>query len=498
MEGFIRKYKPLEVLNEEELEAIHRGALDILETTGVRIEHDKALKLFADSGCIVDYEAKRAKIPSWLAEECLRKCPSHCKFIARDPKNDLMVGGNTFYFLHGMGMRHVDLDTWQQSPATVEDHRDAMIVADALENLHLAGAYEFYMEREGIPPCMVMLENLASGLRYSSKAEHFGYEEGCEKFAIEMAKEIGINLCGELGSANPLTFYNGVVKATYSYAEANFPLQPAVFVVAGSEGPATLAGSLVLSNAQMMASVVMGQLIKPGVGMVIQHGIAPMDMQRGTYQLGGAVEHAITSVAFNQLLHKYRIPSMTCSGYVSTSKKIDFQCGYEKSLGTLTAALSGANLHIFQGGSSFELTYSTELAILDDDIAGWIGHFLQGVEFNKETMAIDLIKEVGPIPGHYLNKAHTRNWWRKEQFIPKVADREVYPVWMKSGKKDALDLAKERMKEILATHKPIPLTLEQERSIEKMLKEAREYYREKGVISDKEWSAYMKVLESVI
>jgi len=343
---------------------------------------------------------------------------------------------------------------------------------------------------------MVMLENLASGLRYSAKAEHFGYDESCEKFAIKMAKEIGINLCGELGSANPLIFYNGVVEATYSYAEANFPIQPAVFVIAGSEGPATLAGSLVLSNAQMMASVVMAQLIKPGVGMVIQHGIAPMDMQRGTYQLGGAVEHALTSVGFNQLLHRYWIPSMTCSGYVSTSKKIDFQCGYEKAMGTLTAALSGANLHIFQGGSAFELTYSTELAILDDDIAGWVGRFLQGVETSKETLAIDLIKEVGPIPGHYLNKKHTREWWRKEQFIPKVADREVYPVWMKTGKKDALALAKERMEEILATHKPKPLTPAQERSVENMLKEAREHYRKEGTISDEEWAVYMKAMES--
>ena len=496
MKGFTRKFKPLEVLTEEELEAIHRGALDILETTGVRVEHDRALKLFADHGCNVDFEEKRVRIPPWLAEECLRKCPSQCKFKARDPSNDLMVGENTFYFLHGMGMRFLDLDTWEMRPATVKEHRDAMIVADALENLHLAGAYEFYMEREGIPPCMVMLENLASGLRYSSKAEHLGYVGDCEKFAIKMAKEIGINLCGELGSANPLTFYNGVVEATYSYAEANFPIQPAVFVVAGSEGPATLAGSLVLSNAQMMAHVVLSQLIKPGVGMVIQHGIAPMDMQRGTYQLGSAVEHAITTVGFNQLLRRYQIPSMTVAGYTSTSKKIDFQCGYEKAMGTLTSAISGGNLHIFQGGSAFELIYSPVLSILDDDIAGWVGRFLGGVEVNDETLAIDLIKEVGPIPGNYLNKEHTRKWWRKEQFIPKVADREVHPVWMKTGKKDALALAQERMEEILATHKPKPLTPAQEKAVENMLKEAREYYRKKGLISDEEWTVYMKALES--
>jgi trimethylamine--corrinoid protein Co-methyltransferase len=496
IKGFTRKFKPLEVLTEEELEAIHRGALDVLETTGVRVEHDRALKLFAHHGCNVDFEERRVRIPSWLVEECLRKCPSHFKYKARDPRNDLMVGGNTFYFLHGMGMRYVDLDTWEQRPATVKEHRDAMIVADALDNLHFAGGYEFYMEREGIPPCMVMLENLASGIRYSAKAEHFGYAEDCEKFAIKMAKELGIDLCGELGSANPLTFYSGVVEATFSYAEAGFTLQPAIFVITGSEGPATLAGALVLSNAQMMAYVVMGQLIKPGIGMLIQHGIAPMDMQRGTYLLGGAVEHAITDVGFNQLLRRYQIPSMTCAGYISSSKKIDFQCGYEKAMGTLIAALSGGNLHIFQGGSSFELLYHPVLSILDEDIAGWIGRFLQGIEVNDETLAIDLINEVGPIPGNYLNKEHTRKWWKKEQLIPKVADREIYQVWMKTGKKDALALAKERMEEILATHKPMPLTAAQEQVVENMLNEARAYYRKKGLISDEEWTVYMKALKS--
>jgi len=495
LKGFRRKYKPLEVLSEEELEAIHRGALDVLETTGVRVEHDRALKLFADHGCNVDFEEKRVRIPPWLAEESLRKCPSHFKMKARDPKYDLMVGGDTFYFLHGMGMRYVDLDTWETRPATVKEHRDAMIIADSLENLHMAGGYEFYMDRVGIPPCMVMLENFASGVRYSAKAEHMGYEKDCEKFAIKAAKELGITLMGELGTAAPLTFYNGVVEAMFSFAEAGFPCRPVVYVIMGAEGPVTLSGSLVLSNAQMIASVVLVQLMKPGVGMVIEHGISPMDMQRGTNQIGGAVEHALTTVGFNQLLHRYQIPSMTCAGYTSTSKKIDYQCGYEKAMGTLISALSGANLHIFQGGSGFELIYHHVLSILDDDIAGWVGRFLEGVEVNHETLAIDLIKEVGPIPGNYLRTEHTRKWWKKEQFMPKVADKEVYPVWIKSGKKDALALAKERMEEILATHKPEPLTPAQEQTVENMLKEAREYYRKEDLISDEEWTVYMKALE---
>lgn len=103
---------------------------------------------------------------------------------------------------------------------------------------------------------------------------------------------------------------------------------------------------------------------------------------------------------------------------------------------------------------------------------------------------------VGPIPGHYLSTAHTREWWQKEQFLPKVVDLEVYPVWIRSGKKDALALAKERMEKILVTHKPDPLMPMQDEALEDILKEARDYCRKKGLISDKEWAVYRKFLSS--
>ena len=94
-----------------------------------------------------------------------------------------------------------------------------------------------------------------------------------------------------------------------------------------------------------------------------------------------------------------------------------------------------------------------------------------------ETLAINLIEQVGPIPGNFLTTEHTRKWWKIEQFIPRAADRESYPEWIKKGKKDALALAKERVEEILATHEPEPLTPEQDMAIDEILEGARRYYR---------------------
>jgi len=125
-----------------------------------------------------------------------------------------------------------------------------------------------------------------------------------------------------------------------------------------------------------------------------------------------------------------------------------------------------------------------------------IGRFLQGVEVNSETLALDLIDEVGPIPGFYLDKEHTRKWWKKEHFLPKVADRLSLPEWVASGKKIALDYAKERMEEILATHKPESLTPKQEEEVERILEEARQYYRKKGLIPEEEMATYRESMKS--
>jgi trimethylamine--corrinoid protein Co-methyltransferase len=494
--GFTRRFKALEFMNSEEEEAIHRGALYVLEKTGMRIQHERALKSLADSGCEVDFEDERARIHPSLVEESIRKVPSNFVLRARDRDKDLMVGGDTVYFMQGMGMRYVDLETWETRPATAAEHRDAMIVADALENIHLAEGWEIYTDRKGIPPVMGLLENLASAIRYSSKAQVAGNIKDTEIFAIKMAKAVGIDLFPEIEHACPLAIQTGGVEAAYRYMEAGIPIVPALSVSMGATGPATMAGAVLLQVAEMMGWVVIAQLFKPGAPLAFHHGASPPDMRTGN-KLVGVPSRGITSAMMNQMLRRYQIPIWSNTGFASNSKKIDFQAGFEKSTGTLLSALSGGHVHLFQGGSSLELLFSPELAVMEDDVAGWIGHVLEGAIFTDETLAIDLINQVGPMPGHYLATAHTRECWQKENYFPQVTDIESYPSWIHSDRKDMLKRAKEKVEEILASHKPMPLTPEQEQAIEDILNEARDYYRENHVISDAEWSEYMKELESV-
>jgi trimethylamine--corrinoid protein Co-methyltransferase len=478
LRGFTRDFKPLEILTEEQVEATHRGILAVLEETGVRFEHERALKLFEKNGCKVDYSEKRVRIPSHLAEACLRRCPSSFTVKARDSKNNLRIGGNTLYFEQSVGLRTVDLDTWEARSATLKEHNDAIRVLDSLDNVHQLVGWELYTDMAGIPTPMAPLEGIASAIRNSTKMQTINYWGAT--FAIEMAKAVGIDLLAVFDAAPPLTYHSEPCEAVFNFIEAGFPLIINTGPVMGGTSPATIAGSMVSTSAEVMAGLVLAQLIKPGIGVVAANITMPMDMQRG-HPAFGAVGQALHLAMFNQVWRSYRVPVYSITGYES-SKKTDFQCGYEKALGTLVAALSGANLIEFQGCVHGELTFHPAQAVLDDDIAGWIGRFIEGVEVEDETLAIDLIHEVGPVPGYYLDKEHTRNWWKKEQLIPKVADWESYPEWIKRGKKDALARARESVEEILTTHEVTPLSEHQDREIDRILEDARSYYRQKGIL----------------
>jgi trimethylamine:corrinoid methyltransferase-like protein len=495
MNGFVRKFKPLEILTEEQVRAIHLATLDVLETTGVRIEHEGGLKLLEKNGCKVDWEEKRARMPAGLVEECLAKVPSQFRLRARSPKNDLLMGGDRVYFQTFAGMQSIDLETWEPRPPTRQENYEAVLVQDACPNLHFLSTYTPWFGWKGLPSVMAIPESDASRLRYSTKAIETGSSYDSEVFAIMLAQAVGADVLGYMGGSPPLTWYENAIEACFRLVGAGYPLQVISGNTMGANGPASIAGSTVTNNAELMSGIVLAQLIRPGTPMMVMDFCFPQNM-RGGGPLFGDIGAFLHNVVFNQIWRSYGIPTKTPPAGASNSKQIDYQCGYEKAMGALLNALSGTNVIPLQGGLNGELTRHPLITILDDDMAAMIGRFLDGVQVTDDSIALDLINQVGPVPGFYLDKAHTRSWWRKEQVMTGVADRLTYPEWMRTGKKSALDHAKAKMEQIVSTHKPEPLTPQQEQAVEDVLKEARGYYRKKGLIGVEEWQVYLEQLES--
>ncbi len=481
LRGFIRRIKPLDLLTPEELEEVHMSVLGVLERTGVNFLHEEALELLREGGCRVDFDSKRVRIPDWLVEEAIRRTPGSFRMKAREPKHDLHMGRNRLYFLGGAGMRIVDPGTWEARPATLRELDDATIVSDALDSVHLVADTAPYTDIVGVPPAMASLIDIASHLKNTTKITVADNGNDLELFHIRMAKAVGVDLLAFIGSSAPLTYDEDSCRAILRYAEAGFPFFLISSDMMGGTGPATIAGSLVTTLAETLAGVVFIQLARQGTGIIAGDYTMPLDMRTG-HPCFCDLASALHTAAFNQIMRNYEIPSFANCPGMSSAKTIDVQSGYERSMSTLVAALSGANLIVLHGCVYGEYTYHPAGAVLDDDIATWVGRMIEGFEISDETLAVDLIDEVGPIPGSYLAKQHTRRWWKSQQFIPRVADRSTYPEWIKIGKKTALDCATERAQEILRTHRVPPLTEEQNRAIEEILSDAEAYYRDKGLL----------------
>lgn len=480
--GFTRKFKPLKILNEEKIKAIHKGVLDVLENTGVRFESKKALELFQENGCEVDHDKMIVKIPPALVEDSLRKAPSSFHLKSRDPKHDLIIGGDTVYFEASVGQDYVDLDTLERRPATLEENNEGVKVLDALENIHSLVSYCPYMSIKGVPPALQINTSTASRLRHSTKISRTAHVAGSEQFDIKMARiaNMDINVCME--NSPPLTWNKDAIDSGFRACETDFPIRFGNGDIMGATAPATIAGSLVTGIAGMVSGMVMVSLLKPGKEVYADNFVFPMDMVYGQPDFGSICK-VLHTAAVNQIFRRYNIPIVNGVGQFSLAKEIGYQIGMEKAFSLMISALSGANVIAVAGGFFAELTWSPVMAVLDNDLAGAVGRFMEGIDVNDELIGLDVIAKVGVIPGSFLGEEHTRKWWEKEFHLTNVMDILPYDDWLRRGKKNAIDNAKAKVKEILATHKvSVPLTEEQDKEISKILDEAKEYYEKIGML----------------
>jgi len=480
--GYIRTIEPLKILTDSQIEAIHAASLDILEETGVVFENERALKMFDKNGCMVDFEQSRVRFPGFIVEECLRRVPSSFTVKARDPKDTVRFGGTTLYFMSSAGARIADPETGDTRVATLKENNDAVLISDAMENLDYFPSYTPYFEIEDVEPVMLCPTSCAMRHRYSTKISRGAQATDTYIWETQIAQACGSQLLGVTEAASPLTYSLDAINAGFGYAEAGFPIYITSGAIMGGSAPITIAGATIANNVELLALVVFFQLIRPGLGLIANDIEYPMNMRSGSPHFA-SLGTSLHQAAFNQIWTQfYKIPTNNCASGFPSSKLFDVQSGFEKTHCAMTSAYTGANSILLHGGVSSELAYNPLMAIIDDDSAAIIGKSVEGIVVDSEAMAIELIKQVGPAPGTFLDKQHTRKLWVRENYAPKCFDISTHAEWLNSGKKSAIDYAKEQMEDILTNHKPAPLTAQQDREVEKILEEARRYYKKKGML----------------
>jgi trimethylamine--corrinoid protein Co-methyltransferase len=474
----IRRGVRFQILSDGDLNRIHWGTLHILEKVGVQVDSAACRKLLKDNGCEVDEKTRIAKIPSHLVEEALAKKKASITLAGRNPKFDAKLDMNHSYMTaNGNGAVTVDFESGKRRPSMKKDVANSSKIIDTLENVHIHWPMVSSTDQH---PSTVHLHDFDASLNNTEK--HVMYETGVTVSDARTLTEMGYAAAGgekeyrrrPLSSClqctyAPLQHDAGVMDASLEFAKAGVPLVFFGMPQPGATGPATLVGSLVVGNAEVLSALTMIQLSTPGAAVIYGMGNAPLDM-RTTIRAGGSPEHAISSAMATELAHHYGMPS--CVGVSATAKEPGDQAVMEYYTGCVGPLLAGADLMCGVGLLEDSSCLFYEEIVIDDEIVGAIARLIRGDWADDETMALDVIEKVGP-GKNFLAQRHTLTHMRTEFFMPNLVDRRSFDAWSQTGSKSMRDRAREKVKDILANHKVPPLDANAQKKLDAIIEKAK-------------------------
>jgi len=446
-------YRPL---SEESAERIHETAMRVFEEVGIEINSDRALDLFRDTDARVDEQNRRVIVPRDMVMNLVGKAPSQVILHGRVKKHDLTLGGSRVYAgTGGTALNVLDRKDGHKRVATLDDLKEIARLVDNLDNIHL---FMLPTYPSDVPVEKVDVNRFFAGLDNCRKHVMGGvYTLEGTKQVIRMAQIIA-------GSAQKLRERPiiSIITCTISpfkidqlygdmlvtVARTGVPVVCPAEPLCGSTAPVTLAGTLTVQVVDSLAGVIISQLANPGTPVIFGSVASSTDLRDLKY-ITGSVETGLLNAAGAQMAQFYKLPFYATGG-MTDSNIIDTQSGYESSITNLLCALAGANfIHDAAGLMEFALTMSYEKLVIDNEILGMIMRAVKGIEVNDETLAFDVMKEVGP-GGHFVSSKHTRSHMRQEHYIPTLSSREFRERWEEQGSKDTFMRAREQVEEILA------------------------------------------------
>jgi trimethylamine--corrinoid protein Co-methyltransferase len=465
-------------LSDSEIEAIHDASLQVLEKTGIKVMSKVALDILKKAGAKVDYGANHATIPGALVEEALKKVPKTITYGARNPKNDFVLDKRTTHFTTtGMPAFVLDGETGERRNSLTADLACFTRIADYLKNVH--SVWPMVVTTDVPGPLQCLTEFVTVARNTAKHLEHEALNVWDAQYQIEIATAI-VGSKEQLRKKpiisavqcvfSPLTYEKGLMEGAIEYARAGVPVVVMPMPLAGTTGPVTPVGTMALNNAEFLGDLVILELASPGAPVLYSPGVGVSNFKTG-YR-SWAPEDGLMHLGLTQLAHHYGLPSEV-GVMPGDSKLLDAQAGYQKAISIIAALLMTPDIALGLGGLGGCM--SAETLIIDNEIIDYALRYILGLEIDDEGLAVDIIDKVGP-GGHFLGEKHTLQHFR-EGWVPEISDMDTFEVWQKNGSKAIARVAKEKTKEILATHKVEPLPEDVEKEITHILKRSAEELR---------------------
>ena len=452
----------LNILSDADVLRIHTATLDLIESTGVKFPLPRALDILEAHGAQVDRVLQVARIPGRVIEESLKLAPSTYVLAGRDKgKDDLPLDGRHVYLgTDGCGIEVIDAYSGQRRASTKADAADCARLADALDEV----AFWWSMvSAQDCPPAARGLHELEAA--WNNTTKHLQTEsivsEGEMRAAVRMAEAIAggsteMRLRPPLSimqcTVSPLGHDAGSLEAGLVAAEAGLPVGYMTMASCASSAPATMAGALLVGNAEVVSALTLMQLAAPGAPVYYAAAQTAMDLRTGGYT-GGGPEDYLFGAATNRLADFYNVP-LSMGAFATGAKQPDWQAAVDNSFSSFMAALTGSDMLLGCGLLHGSRILSYAQMVMDCEIFSIVCKMMEGIVVNEETLALDTIRSVGP-GGHFLTQAHTRAHMR-QLWRPRLFDRRSFDAWEADSAGSAV-WAAQRARDLLQTHQPVPL-----------------------------------------
>ena len=433
-------------LEKEQVERIHDASLHILENVGIILQHEGALSLVEEGGARVDRAAQRAWLPPKMVEEALERVPrSFVLSSGGDEGLDARMGVDGGIYTRPAGGLDFIIDAGQKRrrKVTLKDAVDWARLVHRLPHISVCNGcfpWDVPLQSREVRVVQLMLQHTDKPLMISGLSGEGMRWIGRLLEAVPTERGPRAMVLSSVNS--PLIYGQGQINVLLVSAEIGIPVNVNSSAVAGATSPVTMAGTLVVMNAEMLAAIVLAQLRKPGAPVVYAGHPLVMDMKTGLAAFGYAEAGLIASACID-LGRFYGLPTGS-DGVQADSPIPDANAAIDKFFTGYAPFMAGANINAGAGSLAALSTVSLEQLVIDDDIYARMYRHLRGIRVDEESLAFDVIARVGP-SGHYLGDKHTVRHFREEYELSLVANRLNAAAWEERGARDVVEVAHDRV-----------------------------------------------------
>ncbi|MGD9138654.1 MAG: trimethylamine methyltransferase family protein [Desulfobacterales bacterium] len=471
--------KPLiQFLSDPEVRRLHEQSLTVLEEIGMRLPHEAALEVLSQNGADILAD-NVVRIPKRLVDTAIESVPKRkdLTLFGRDPKHDVTFEAHEpALACMTMAVNVIDPHTRQKRPATNDDLAALTRITDQLDSIRVNGGLVTPQE---VPGDFNDWYTWATTIKNTTKHITGGMlgarcvQDAAAMGAIALGSEKRFQerpfISGWVLTLPPLAIDSESLEALMEMSRRKIPVMLSSGPILGTSSPVTIAGTVAQAHAEILACLVVSQLINPGSPIIYTSFARGMDMKSGNVSMA-CPEFGILKVAMAQM-GKYLDLPIRMPAMLRDAKTLDAQAGFETGM---IATVTGLIADLMDGMQlDMDLVVDFPDLVFCDECMAAVRRMAAKLVIEEETLALDTIKAVGP-GGTFLSQDHTFEHFRQALWIPGLLERRNWELWEKDGGRNILEVAEKRILDILATGLEPLLSPEIQNQIDEIVRKAQE------------------------